>query len=277
MFNGFGFMPLAQRPIAGLTLRHTRFEHPEDSWNGDSRVLTDRFVSANASLRWMPAERLRLMVSVPFLHHVREETLRTTELTGVGDVQVGADYNVLAGGGPVWLRVGGGLSAPTGTYMARDEALRQLPAAFQLGRGAWGARAQVQAVATRGNWTGSMAGDWGGFMANEQGYQTGFQSRFAVLSYLRVARDGRTWLPFAGGRFEHWGDDLERGQPLATGGQRITAVAGVTAQWGAQLLTVTWEQPLTEDVGTATPRLAGSLEASWAWQWTPRTDRVSYD
>jgi len=277
VYNGFGFMPLAQRPVAGLSLRHVAFSHPEGNWNGDSRVLADRFVSANLSLRWMPMERVRLTATVPVQHHVREESLRTTVLTGVGDVQLGADCNVLAAGGPVWLRVGGGVSAPTGTYMARDEALRQLPAAFQLGRGAWGARAQVSGVVVRGNWTGSVAAESGRFLANEQGYQTGSQSRLSALSYFRVARGERSWLPYAGGRLERWGNDLDRGQTVDTGGQRWTAIAGLTAQWGDQLVTFTWEHPIAQSLKAATPELTGTLEVSWAWQWAPRSNAVQYN
>lgn len=277
VYNGFGFMPLADRPIVGLNYHQMTFSHPAGNWNGESAVLTDRFLSGTATLLWMPVSRLRMVGSVPFRHHTRTESLQETQLAGVGDVRLDADWNAWDSGAGFWVRLGGGISAPTGTYMARDAALRQLPPSFQLGRGAWGGSARLTAALAPEAWTVIASGETTVWGTNEQGYRTGNLHRVGVQAFRRIARDRRSWLPQAGLNWERWQPDVERGASLsATSGSRLMGRAGVTVQRGSQLLHVAGELPLAQHVASDAPALGATIEVGWAWQWDPSKRKVRF-
>lgn len=274
-YNGFGFMPLVDRPVAVLAFRQLDFQHPAGNWNGDSEVQADRFVSATASVLWMPADRLRMTASVPLRHHVRTESLRTTTLEGVGDVRLDADWNAWGSGAGFWVRAGGGVSAPTGTYMERDDALRQLPAAFQLGRGAWGASLRATAAIAWEQWTVTTNVERSVWGVNEQGRQPGAQIQAQVQGFLRIPGRRTVWLPHAGSQFESWEADRDRGVDVdETGGQRLAWRLGVTAQRGSHLVTAAAERPWGESVAENAPSLGPSVELAWAWQWNEASERT---
>jgi hypothetical protein len=277
VYNGFGFMPLADRPIFGLNYRQLTFSHPAGNWNGESAVLADRFLSGTATLLWMPVNRLRMAGSVPFRHHTRLESLQETHLTGVGDVRLDADLNVWESGVGFWVRLGGGISAPTGTYMARDAGLRQLPPSFQLGRGAWGGTARITAALAPEAWTVIASGETTVWGMNEQGYRAGNLHRVGVQVFRRVVSEPRTWLPQAGLNWERWQPDVERGTALsATSGRRLMGRAGVTFQRKSQLIHVAGELPISQNVASDAPALGGTIEVGWAWQLDSSKRKVQF-
>ena len=269
VYNGFGFMPLADRPIVGLNYRQLTFTHPAGNWNAESAVLTDRFLSGTATVLWMPIPRLRMVGSVPFRHHTRTESLQSTVLSGVGDLRLDADWNAWESGASFWVRLGGGVSAPTGTYMARDASFKQLPPSFQLGRGAWGGSARIAVAGAPDAWTFIATGETSVWGSNEQGYRAGLLNRLGAQAFRRMTGKQRTWLPQAGFHWESWQADRERGSLLmATAGSRFVGRAGVTLQRASQLIHVAAEWPLAQDVASDAPSLGGTLEIGWAWQWS---------
>lgn len=267
-------MPWVDRPIAGLTYRHLGFSHPAGNWNGNSEVRKDYFQSATASLLWMPLDQMRMTLSVPIRQHTREETLRTTTLNGIGDLRLDADWNAWRSNNGFWLRIGGGLSAPTGMYMQRDETLKQLPATFQLGRGAWGAAARLTTAMTLNRWTLVATSDRISWGANEQGHEAGAQWRSGVHGFYRVARKHAVWLPSLGVQYEQWQADRDRGTPLPdTQGSRWVARGALALQHDRQLLTIAVEQTLGQRLADDAPALHTGLEVSWAWQWSGATTK----
>lgn len=139
-----GLFPQIQNNMGGLRYSHLVYKHPtiNPNLNGNSVVIQDTYKDAEAFFRWFPSKRLQLWINVPFSSHVRQESIRTTNLTGIGDIKVSAYYTVLRKDSSInkfrhLLLAGGGFSLPTGKYQQRDENLTIMPVGFQIGTGSW--------------------------------------------------------------------------------------------------------------------------------------------
>ena len=139
-----GLFPQIQNNMGGLRYSGLMYRHPTTppNFNGNSQLIKDTYHDAEAFLRWFPASRWQFWLNVPYSIRIREESLRSTTLKGLGDLRFTAFYSLLKRDSASYrfrhlLLAGAGLSLPTGKYQQRDETLVMLPIGFQIGTGSW--------------------------------------------------------------------------------------------------------------------------------------------
>jgi hypothetical protein len=137
-----GLFPQVQNNMLGFRYQPSRFNHPTypPNMNGLSQVKTDFYHDSEVFMRWFPKKWMQLWVTVPYRIHVREESLRTTTIQGIGDIQANAIFTLLRRDSSTLrhlILAGGGVGLPTGKYMQRDATLSTLPVGFQVGTGSW--------------------------------------------------------------------------------------------------------------------------------------------
>jgi len=275
MYNGFGFMPWSDRPMLSMSYRQVSFLYPTGLGNGPNDVISDRFLSCTASLYWMPVSRVRMAVSAPIRYHTRWADAHRTDLSGIGDLRYDAEWNIWNSEKGFWMRIGGGFNAPTGKFMARDASLKQLPAFFQLGRGAWGGTVRFTSAYVDGPWTFLAFTEAGRWATNEQGLRAGGLHRFGVQAYKRISSESCAWLPQAGFMCDTWNRDEVRKEVVpGTEGSRLSARLGVMSQFGGHMLTLACDLPLRHWVVPEAASMQATLELVWAWQWAGRSGRL---
>lgn len=265
--TGFGFMPLADQTILALQWDHSLFS------DGEATPLSDVSHALTPALRWLPAERLRASVAVPFrFTSVQMLTTTPQQFGGVGDVQAGLEWNAWPGWGfenrrfPGWLRLGGLVSAPTGTYMQRADDGLMMPVSYQLGRGAWGFGASMQMAVRSGRWTLSAYGTTMHFGENELRQQSGRAT--SVQASLFRTFLVRRWvlMPQLGLTHEHMSSDRYYGDPVAgTAADRLSAAPGLTMAGERAVLQLQWLQPLAKSA--AEDSWQHSFRAVLAWNF----------
>jgi hypothetical protein len=146
-----------------LDLEYLRVDAGTDGAPGFTDQLTQTSYRLNAVYR--PLEALSLTVTVPLVSKKivtvgPDPTVTNSDLTGLGDVEVGARY-------ALWrsvqvgqqrsqeLALGVGSSLPTGAHDARMPDQTLLDPHGQLGTGGWGPFAGLSYRFEQGDWTGS--------------------------------------------------------------------------------------------------------------------------
>ena len=139
-----GVIPQFGRSQFSLRSQYTRFDHPNTTlnFNGESQVFSDEIYNNEFIYRHFSKKRWSMFVHVPMRIHVRNESLRTTHLRGLGDINATFNYTLVNTSDSMShrfkhvLMIGAGVKLATGKYMQRDETKLMLPARFQLGSGA---------------------------------------------------------------------------------------------------------------------------------------------
>jgi hypothetical protein len=165
--------------------------------------------------------------SVPLGINTRIETARTTQIKGVGDIQLGASRILVNTSDSSFhavkhiLTAGFGLSLPTGKYMQRDETLLRLPANFQLGKGAYAYSFNLYYVLRRKNLGLAFNAQERLYSENELRYQFGNASAVSAVGFFRwnLKNYETTLLPQCGVAYEHQVQDFSYGiAEFSTGG-----------------------------------------------------------
>jgi hypothetical protein len=212
-----GIYPQFTRNLVGIRYSNSLFQHPNTSlnFNGDSKVLTDEFLRMEAWTRIYLHPRIQFLASLPYQVHTRTETLRTTEINGVGDLSVTVNYAILQTPDSLLTRkshtllAGFSISLPTGPYQARDADLSLLPAQFQIGTGAYGFSPQL-------NYTIRVKGlglntdlRYTHFTENERSYQFGNRAMAALRLFYWFEKGQTSIVPHIGAGLDWFDRDTE--------------------------------------------------------------------
>jgi hypothetical protein len=260
--NYGGIYPQFTKNIIGFRYGFQRFNHPNTdfNFNGSSKVRYDEFHTYEVWGRFYPHPKVQLFAFVPYKQHIREESERTTVLSGVGDISLMANYTFFntadSVGGP-WkhaLLLGGGVKLPTGDYMQRDDRLTTLPAQFQIGTGAYSFIANANYTVRYKQWglnadyTYRLNGE------NERTYRFGDQQVATANLFYTYSVPGYALLPNAGLSYEYYAVDKEFGREKdQTGGELFLANVGVDAYFDRFFFRITAQMPLRQKLPEAQP------------------------
>ena len=266
--NYSGIYPQFHKNIIGFAYRYQAFRHPstELNLNGSSVVKRDRFHSYELTGRFFLSPRVQLLAAVPYAVHTREESERTTQISGVGDMAFTTNLTIVNTGDSLGRRfrhtlLGGvGLSLPTGKYQQRDETRTMLPAQFQIGTGAY-------RFSLRGNYTVRYQG--AGINAeasytfngkNERAYAFGNQYGGAANAFYWFKASGVSILPSVGFAYEFYQRDAAFDAPkLQTGGSLQLLNAGVDVYLNNYYVQLFVQEPLRQQLPDAQPSSRGRL------------------
>ena len=167
-----GVIPQFGRSQFSLRSQFTQFDHPNTTlnFNGQSQVFSDEIINNELIYRHFSKKRWSLFLNVPVRIHTRNESLRRTQLRGLGDINATFNYTLINTSDSMShrfkhiLMLGAGVKLATGKYMQRDETKLILPARFQLGSGANDFIAQLYYTVRYQRW---------GFNVNAMGVMSG--------------------------------------------------------------------------------------------------------
>lgn len=143
--NYSGIIPNFSKNLIGIRYQHQSSDYISNTvnFNGSSAVEADIYQRADLYFRYYASKRIQLLAFVPYQIHQRIESLRSTTITGVGDINALVYYTFYNTGDSLgkthkhtWY-AGGGVKLPTGLYQQRDETKAMLPSLFQIGTGAY--------------------------------------------------------------------------------------------------------------------------------------------
>ncbi|MEZ5173363.1 MAG: hypothetical protein R2850_07600 [Bacteroidia bacterium] len=271
-----GLFPQIQNNMGGLRYSHLIYKHPtlNPNFNGNSRVIQDTYNDAEGFFRWFPSKRWQMWINVPYSTRIREESLRTTELKGIGDIRFSAFYTVLRRDSSKFrfrhlLLAGGGVSLPTGKYQQRDENLTIMPVGFQIGTGSWSGNARfIYMLRFKKSGIISQAG-YKIYSENERQFQKGSMTD-AQINYFRNIKIGNKLSIFlhAGYKFEQLQQDIEyqvRKSDSGSSSGWVNFSADIVA--GHFLLNIGSDLPAYQDFkgNQPLPSVRNSLSIAYLW------------
>ena len=115
-----GLLPTKQFHFIGTRFRYDHFTS-NTNYSGVSRSSTEHFLRASLYGRWQFASKFDLQAEVPFAYNLQEEEDSTRSHTGLGDISVVCNYELINNKNEAKetshiLRSGVGMKLPTGYY-----------------------------------------------------------------------------------------------------------------------------------------------------------------
>lgn len=272
--NYGGIYPQFTKNILGVRLGNRSFDHPNTdfNFNGSSRVLRDEYNSLEVWGRFYPHPRIQVFAFVPFRNHSREETERTTTISGIGDITLAANYTVFntadsaKSGVRHALLVGGGLSLPTGKYFQRDDRKVTMPAQFQLGSGAFAYTLNTNYTLRYDQWGLNVDLFAKLNEQNERSYQFGSQYAVTGAVFYKLAGSAFTLLPNVGCSFEYYHQDTEfEAYKEETGGDVTLANIGMDVYLERIFFSISAQIPIVQSLPFSQPASANRFNMGVAY------------
>jgi len=242
--NFQGVVPLFGQNQFAFRMNYFSAIHPVTAYSSplpESIIKEDHFLQHELTFRKFSSNKMIYSLSIPLGINTRIETARTTQIKGVGDIQLGASRILLNTSDSSFrvikhiLTVGIGLALPTGKYMQRDETLLRLPANFQLGKGAYAYNFNLYYVFRRKNIGLALNAQERICSKNELNYQFGNLTALSSVAFYRMNMESLrlTLMPQGGVSFEKQNQDFSYGiAETSTGGKQTWANFALDAYRG---------------------------------------------
>jgi hypothetical protein len=273
--NG-GLFPQIQNNMLGIRYGGLIYSHPlaVPNLNGNSQLKRDIYHDSEVFLRWYPARKWQFWVNIPYNIRIREESLRTTTIQGVGDLRFSAFYELIRRDSSIFkfkhlFMAGAGCSLPTGKYQQRDETLAILPVGFQTGTGSWSASLRMIYMLRFNKYGLITQSGYRTFSENERQFKKGDISDGGISLFRSFTVSAKTNLYFhAGYKLELLNEDIEYNSRKFDSGS-LSGWMNVSADLisGPFLLSLNADFPAISAYNGNQPLPGKRLSASIAFVW----------
>ena len=258
--NFQGVIPLFGQNQFAFRVNAFSSTHPTAAFSSplpSSIVLEDHFLQHEFTFRKFSSKKIIYSASVPLGINTRVETARTTQIKGIGDIQLGASRILINTSDSSFrtvkhiLTIGLGVALPTGKYMQRDETMLRLPANFQLGKGAYAYNFNLYYVLRRKNIGLALNVQERFYSENELSYQFGNSTSTSAVVFYRWNLESQrlTLLPQLGIGFENQKQDFSYGvAEVSTGGNQTWANFAIDAYRGRWAYGVNFQQKIQSNI-----------------------------
>ncbi|MCA1763612.1 MAG: hypothetical protein ABR574_00935 [Cryomorphaceae bacterium] len=260
--NYTGIYPQFTQNLIGITYQNRDFKHPFTSlnFNGESRVLSDNFDSYELWGRFYLSPRIQVLAFLPYRVHSRKESLRTTRISGIGDMAAMVNYTVFNTADTTRIKLkhsllaGVGVKLPTGKYQQRDDSGSSLPAQFQVGNGAYALTGNLNYTLRYRNWGAQFDFNYRYNTINEWQYRFGNQVALNANVFYMWVQNSLVILPSMGISFEHYQKDEEYGVVKPeTGGEIALLNAGADVYFKQFFARANIQKPIEQNLPFAQP------------------------
>ncbi len=248
-----GILPQFQKHFIGLQYQYRTFEttHPP---TGEGIIETSKEYYSTLQVwgRYNPTERIQLFAFIPYISNLRTENGQTDRISGLGDITLLANYQLLRGNiSPKLqhnLQLGGGVKLPTGAYDKEGtRTLEGLPN-MQPGTNSWDFIANAN-YTLRSSKAGVNADvSYTITTPNQVHYKFGNRLSAGVLGFYWYETPKIILLPQAGLRFDLAGSDWEHyrngWKNDMSGGEQFYLSMGLQTYYGRLGAQLMYHHPL---------------------------------
>jgi hypothetical protein len=258
--NFQGVVPLFGQNQFAFRTNYFAAIHPDMAYSSplpSSIIREDHFLQQELSYRKFTSKKMIYSFSVPLGINTRIEKDRTTQIKGIGDIQLGAARILINTSDSSFrtvkhiLTIGLGVALPTGKYMQRDETMLRLPANFQLGKGAYAYNFNLYYVMRRKNLGLALNAQERFYSENELSYQFGNSTSLSAVAFYRLNLENLqiTLLPQGGLAFENQNQDFSYGvAEISTGGNQTWANFAIDAYRGRWAYGINFQQKIHSNI-----------------------------
>jgi hypothetical protein len=232
----YGILPQFRKNFIGLRYRYRSYISQLDDAHSVPYSY-ETFQSTELWGRFYPSKRIQAFIFVPYNFNRREEGDKISYLTGLGDIVVSANYNLIntydsaAHGITHNLLIGAGLKLPTGQFRKIEDGLT-VNQNFQLGTGSTDILLNLIHTMRYKKLGFNTEFTYNINTTNRDQYRFGNTSRTALTAFYILNSNAVTVMPNAGISAEFFQDNKQFGQPFPdTGGWAMLYNAGVEAYY----------------------------------------------
>lgn len=258
-----GVIPFYTKNQFGLRINQTNLAHPNtpNNYNGTSRILSDRMIRSDIYARFYPTKNWQANVILPLIFSQRKESERTSNVQGLGDLQLQLNRMILNTNDSVkrryrtvWL-AGAGVILPNGKYQQRDETKLMLPIALQPGTGAYQITANHQITIRKDKWGFGNYTNYTLPQQNELIYKVGSSISNSTLLFRVVKINSFQIIPQLGYSFTSKKADKSYEMSIAATQNKLSLLlGGVDVYYKNYLVQVSVNSPVYQRLNYAEPK-----------------------
>lgn len=266
-----GILPELSGNFIGLQYNYRWYESHHDAAEANKPAGQEYYQTAQLWGRYALGKRVQLFAFVPYQYNLKQEGGVKNTLSGIGDVTVLANVQILRPEGTCqswqhYLQAGGGLKAPTGAYNntvlgSGDE----LVPSMQAGTGSWDFVGNANYTLQHEMWGLNAEAAYTLTTPNHQTYKYGNRISGGVQIFHQFNRKALRLLPSLGVRYEQSAQDYDnyptRSLAEYTGGNMTYATAGLRAYRKHFGFEASYSQPVSQHYAEGLVQSKGKVEA----------------
>ncbi len=212
----------------------------------------DQFHTLELSMRYHFTTDFKLLVHQPYKLNFRNTNDELSNLEGIGDTRILANYTILRdkkiGGVNLYMELGAGAQLPVGKYDSNLHS-KDLPENFNIGKGTWSFIFQPNIILNKNNFGLIMNGTYQRNAVSKSGYQFGNQvSGQALFYYRKDLKNELALTPYLGILGESIAQDHFDDGALVSGtsGKGLFLTTGINLKWKSLLFSTAYTPPLSQ-------------------------------
>ena len=247
----YGILPQFQKNFIGMRYRYRSYVSELEAGHL-APYSYERFQSTELWGRFYPMRKLQVFAFVPYNFNQRREGEKMTYLSGLGDIVVSANYNLVNtydSAATDWthnLLVGAGAKLPTGQFRKIEDGLT-VNQNFQLGTGSVDLLFNLIYTLRYKNLGLNAEFIYNYNTTNRDDYKFGNTSRSGLTAFFIPRTGAVTVMPNAGVSLETFRDNQQFEQPFPdTGGWAMLYHAGIESYYKNVALGISYSHPGTQ-------------------------------
>lgn len=254
--GGFtGILPQFHRHFVGVRYTYRSFRTTHPTTDGSRLTSMDRFHTTDIWARYYPHKRVQLFAVLPVNSYSQTESGSTLGATGLGDIQVWANYAVIQtpdSSKSPWrhtLLAGGGIKMATGLNRAKNRAGERIGQSLQPGTGSWDALLNAVYTVRYKQWGLNVDANVRINTANRQKFRFGHRAGGSAKFFYWAKYRNWSFLPQVGALADFGLKDRSEGEIIAaSGGLSFMGTAGMDVYYKRYVAGFTFQQPLQHSI-----------------------------
>jgi hypothetical protein len=256
--------------FVGLQYNYRWYESHHDATEANKPAGHEYYQMAQLWGRYSLGKRVKLFAFVPYQYNVKNEGATKSTLSGLGDITLLANYQILRPQSTCedwqhYLLAGAGVKAPTGSYDNKvlgngDE----LAPSMQAGTGSWDFVGNANYTLQHNLWGLNAEASYTLTTPNHQTYKYGNRLSGGVQLFRQFSHKSLRLLPSVGVRYEQSAQDYDnyptRSLAQYTGGSMTYGVVGVHAYRKHYGLEAAYSMPLAQNYAEGLVQSKGKVE-----------------
>jgi hypothetical protein len=269
--QSLGILPQLSGHFIGLQYNYRWYESHHDAKEASKPTGHEYYQTTQLWGRYSLGKRIHFFAFVPFQYNLKREGASQNVLSGLGDITVLANYQIMRTGSTCeewqhYLQVGVGVKAPTGAY---DNTVLgsgdEIAPAMQAGTSSWDFVGNANYTLLHGSWGLNAEAGYTLTTPNHQSYKYGNRMSAGLQFFRQWKFKDLRVLPGLRINYEQSAQEYDnyatRSLAAYTGGNMLYGGATLHAfkkHWGAELQ---YNQPITQQYAEGLVQSKGKIEA----------------
>lgn len=275
--QSLGLLPQYSKHFIGVQHQHRYYSSVHTPLSDTKPVAySDEYYNTTQLWgRYTVGSRVQLFAFVPYQYNTRYLSGTTTQMSGVGDITLLANVNIIRTADTAdailkhMLQAGVGIKMATGSYKGVSQLEREGLPNMQPGSGSWDVPVNVNYTVRYNKLGANLDAAYTITTANNDNYKYGNRLNTQLAAFYAVNAGSVVLMPQLGMRYEYALHDYDNYDRKwlneQTGGSITYAMAGVQVYYGSVGVQATYYKPVAQQYADGNVTINGRVDAGFVY------------